>query len=135
VSIRRIQTPKRNDVAAVMYANVDASFCQNSEIASIGVLVRDHLGQVILSSWRFLEHVASAEEAEALACLEGTRLAVNWIRQPTVVESDCLSLTKTIQAPVQNRASWAGIIKETKDLSLLLPDCCFMHVRRERATR
>jgi hypothetical protein len=28
-------------------------------------------------------------------------------------------------------ASWAGIIKEIKDLSLLLPDCCFMHVRRE----
>jgi hypothetical protein len=64
-------------------ANVNAGFCQNSELASIGV--------VILSSWRFLEHVATAEEAEALACLEGTRLAVNWVRQPTVVESDCLS--------------------------------------------
>jgi hypothetical protein len=65
-----------------------------------------------------MEAPGTAEELEALACLEGTRLAVNWVPQPTVVESDhCLSLIKTIHAPHQNRASWAGIIKEIKDLS------------------
>jgi hypothetical protein len=31
-------------------ANVDAGFCQNSELASVGVVVCDHQGQVILSS-------------------------------------------------------------------------------------
>jgi hypothetical protein len=29
---------------------VDAGFCQNSELASVGVVVCDHQGQVILSS-------------------------------------------------------------------------------------
>jgi hypothetical protein len=106
--------------------NVDASFGHDSELASIGVVVRDHQGQVILSAWRFLEHVASAEEAEALACL-----VTNWVRQPTVLESDCLSLIKSLHSPDPNRASCLGIIKEIKELNQLLPDCCFNHVRSE----
>jgi hypothetical protein len=48
------------------------------------------------SAWRIMDHLASAEEAEALACLEGVRLATNWLSQPAVVESDCLGLLRAV---------------------------------------
>jgi hypothetical protein len=38
--------------------------------------VSDPQGKVLLSAWGVWSHVASAEEVEALACLEGIRLTV-----------------------------------------------------------
>jgi hypothetical protein len=46
-----------------------------------------------------LQRSASPEEAEAEACLRRIKLAVGWIRQPTVIiESDCLTLIKVIES-------------------------------------
>jgi ribonuclease HI len=73
--------------------NTDAGFCQNTAMAGIGVVARDSQGKVLFSAWSFMDNVGSAEEAEALACWEGLRLAKEWIRQPVVVESDCLGLS------------------------------------------
>jgi hypothetical protein len=42
--------------------------CPNTGMASTGVVVRDKSGNVLLSAWRTLNNIASAEEAEALAC-------------------------------------------------------------------
>jgi hypothetical protein len=64
-----------------------------------------------------MANVASVEEAERLACLEGMRLASHWVRQLVIVESDWLSLIKTLQASTSDRASWLGIITEIKELS------------------
>jgi hypothetical protein len=72
-----------------------------------------------------LQHYTSPEEAEAIACLHGVRLATEWIRQPIVVESDCQTLIKTTKERGPNRARWAGIIQEIKALSNLLPECNF----------
>jgi hypothetical protein len=44
--------------------NTDAGFCPNSGAASMGVIVRDMAGKVLISSWRTLDYVASSEEAE-----------------------------------------------------------------------
>jgi ribonuclease HI len=72
--------------------NTDAGFCENTGGASFGVVVRDSQGQALLSAWGTWSHVTSAEEAEALACLEGIRLMIERIGRPTVVETDCESL-------------------------------------------
>jgi hypothetical protein len=65
---------------------------------------------VLITSWRFLSNVSSPEEAEALACLEGVRLALEWMSRPIEIETDCLELVKALKSDVNMWARWAGII-------------------------
>ena len=55
--------------------NVDASFVESLRSASIGVVARNHLGEVPMSSWDFIRMCSGVEEAELPACLAG---AVHW---------------------------------------------------------
>jgi hypothetical protein len=55
-----------------------------------------------------------------LAWLEGMRLTTEWIRQPTRMESDCVTLIKALSSTDPSRASWLEIITEIKELSRLL---------------
>jgi len=69
--------------------NVDGSFVQQSGESGVGVIARDNEGHVIFSAWRAIFNCQDAAEAEAWACLEGLRLAAQWIHEPVIVESDC----------------------------------------------
>jgi hypothetical protein len=74
--------------------------------ASIGVEARDAEGKVLLQAWQVLSMSASPEEAEAEACLRGVKIVVEWIRrQPTVIESDCLTLIQAITSTKESRAA------------------------------
>ncbi|KAF8654443.1 hypothetical protein HU200_061628 [Digitaria exilis] len=44
-----------------------------------------------------MHHCASAEEVEALACREGVRLAAEWVRRPTILESDCSNVIAALR--------------------------------------
>jgi ribonuclease HI len=57
----------------------DAGFRHHTGEASTGVVVRDNQRKVLLSAWRSLKHVASMEDAETEACLEGLCLVAEWI--------------------------------------------------------
>lgn len=61
--------------------NVDGSFVEATGQASSGIVIRDYLGHVLLSSWRYLFRCSSAAEA-------GLSLAVRWIESPAILESD-----------------------------------------------
>jgi hypothetical protein len=69
-----------------------AGFCPNTGAVSLGIVVRDMVGRLLISSWRTLNHIASPAEAEAVACLEGTRLPTEWVRLLVLVETDCHTL-------------------------------------------
>jgi ribonuclease HI len=111
--------------------NTDAGFCENTGGASFGVVVRDSQGQALLSAWGTWSHVTSAEEAEALACLEGIRLMIERIGRPTVVETDCESLVAALAGTMSKWSNWAGLISEIKEASQLLPQRRLVHARRE----
>jgi hypothetical protein len=51
--------------------NIDASFMQDSGVATAGLVARDHRGAIVISGIAPLRACSDAEEAEALACLEG----------------------------------------------------------------
>lgn len=55
--------------------NVDGAFHPTTGKAGLGVIIRDHTGQPLLTAWRAIFHCRDAEEAEAQACLDGIRLA------------------------------------------------------------
>lgn len=55
--------------------NVDGSFIAETGEASVGAVIRDHTGRLIVAAGRPIVQCHDAEEVKALACLEGVRLA------------------------------------------------------------
>jgi hypothetical protein len=108
--------------------NTDAGFCSESGKASAGVVVRDRrAGFCSLHG----EVCGSPEAAEAEACLHGLHPVLEWIRQPTYLESDCLTLTKALVSAPEQRSEMAGIMTECRAAMQLLPKVAIGHVRRE----
>ncbi|RLN33118.1 hypothetical protein C2845_PM03G03460 [Panicum miliaceum] len=58
--------------------NVDGTFSEQTGEAGVGVVIRDHLGKVLLAAWRVIFDASSVEEVEALACKEDVLLAAEW---------------------------------------------------------
>lgn len=68
---------------------MDGSFRQEDGSAGAGMILRDHLGQVIFAACRFLPWCNDPLEAELAACEEGLSLAQQWSDLPIALESDC----------------------------------------------
>jgi ribonuclease HI len=97
-------------------ANVDAGWDALTKRAGIGVIVRDHMGQVIVSEWKFIPSCTSAEEAEVLACLEGFKHLINLRRWPAILESDCLRAVQNISSQDQNRSECWSLYCQAREL-------------------
>jgi hypothetical protein len=69
--------------------NVDGSFLSNG--AGVGMILRDHTGQVIFTACRSLNHCRDATEAELMAIEEGIMLVMQWSTLKIMVESGCCS--------------------------------------------
>lgn len=65
--------------------------------AGAGVVARDSSGKIIFTAWRSLRRCSDAAEAEALACVEGIRLAVEWASGRVIIESDCARIVQALQ--------------------------------------
>jgi hypothetical protein len=88
-------------------ANVDAGWDVQIKKAGIGVVLRDETGAVIVSEWKHLPLCASAEEAEARACLDGLHHIIKMQRWPGIVESDCMRVIYASLPEVLDRSpSW-----------------------------
>lgn len=108
-------------------ANVDGSFIQSSEAASAGIVIRDHTGSVLLTSWRIISHCGSAEEAEATACWEGVNLAAEWVKKPLILETDCANLVSMLTSSGFDRAQLCHVLRSIK---FLLQACLIFVCRR-----
>ncbi|GJN29772.1 hypothetical protein PR202_gb18091 [Eleusine coracana subsp. coracana] len=77
--------------------NVDGAFSPNNGQDGVGVIIRDARGAVILTAWKVIFQAASAEEVEALACIEGLNMAAEWVRDRVALESDCSELVRGLE--------------------------------------
>jgi ribonuclease HI len=112
--------------------NVDGAFFTETGKAALGVIIRDRQGQHLLSAWRCLSHCRDAEEAEALACLEGVRLASKWPDRRVVLESDCITVVAKLHAGAKDRSLLAPIIHDTLQNAGMLKEVAFTKVGREQ---
>ena len=110
--------------------NVDGSFVSQSGEAGVGVVVRDSEGQVILTAWRVIFRCQDAVEAEALACLEGLRLAAQWVQGSIILESDCAQVIQAMQQK-EDRSALRFILEVAKDQAQVLVDWRITKVKRE----
>ena len=97
--------------------NTDGAFIEASGEAGIGVIIRNHLGQVILSGWKYIDKGGSVEQVEALACREGLALAAEWAPGQAIVESDCSTVIKYLACPDAQRSPSTFIIRAALESS------------------
>jgi hypothetical protein len=110
--------------------NTDAGYNETTGEASAGVIIRNATGEVLLTAWQMVRNCSTAAEAEAEACLRGVQLGAEWVRQPTIVETDCINVVRALQAKTEERAAWDVILKEIQAACVLLPGCSFKYGRR-----
>ena len=75
------------------------------------MVIRDHNGNVLLSAWDVITHCQSAVFGEAIACLEGLKLALanyNFI----ITETDCASILDSFKVDSLDRSEVCLIAKE-----------------------
>lgn len=102
--------------------NTDGAFILQSREAGVGVIIRDHTGKVLISSWTLLRSCASAEEAEALALRDGIRLLVEWVRLLAILELDCANLVSGLAASARDRSPLWCTLLEVKAMLALAQD-------------
>jgi ribonuclease HI len=96
--------------------NVDAGWNEGAKSAGLGVVIRDTHGQVVQSSWYHIPSCSSAEEAEALACLEGLKNIQSLYCDRAVVESDCLRVVQALTSDDRNLSHCWSTILDAKGL-------------------
>lgn len=116
-----------------MKVNVDGAFSQAAGGGGIGIVFRDHLGAVQLSSCKVVDNVnvGDAEEMEALACRQGLSLAAEWGKQNTVLETDSISVANMLAKRVGSQSRLKFIIDDTLKAAESLPQWTVVHKRRE----
>jgi ribonuclease HI len=97
-------------------ANVDAAWDSTTRRGGIGVVVRDHQGKPVLTDWRFIPGCAGAEDAEALACLEGLKHLIALNGRSSVLESDCLRAVQVLTCNDMDKSNSWCIYSESREL-------------------
>jgi hypothetical protein len=60
----------------------------------LGIIARDAHGSVLFASSQICCHCSVPDVTKFMALTEVLRLAIQWIDQPIVLETDCLSIRK-----------------------------------------
>lgn len=77
-------------------ANFDVAYFEESDLAGIGVICRDHSAQAIAALCQILGKVQSAEMAEALAARRAVICAREMSLFNIIVEGDCLLVIQAL---------------------------------------
>ena len=65
--------------------NVDGAYDDNTREGGIGIVIRDDMMAIKLTAWKHIVRAEDAEEVEALACVEGMKLAQEWCPARAIV--------------------------------------------------
>jgi ribonuclease HI len=103
--------------------NVDGSWEEKELRGGTGMILRDEEGNTIVTACKHFKTCASPLEAEALAVVEGLKLATTRTDRPIILESDCLELISMMKEVGVNRSALASTINEAKQLWRGAIDC------------
>jgi hypothetical protein len=85
--------------------------------AAIGIIGRDHEGQPLFMEWRLIGKCRYAEEAEAVALLEGVRRVEFWPDSTHVIfESDCAELIKKVEGKNRDCSMISALIGDIQEM-------------------
>ncbi|XP_075645403.1 uncharacterized protein LOC142616429 [Castanea sativa] len=112
-------------------ANFDAALFDSSNMAGIGVVIRDCNGNVIGALSQRIALSKSINHAEALVASQVMAFARELSLFRVIFEGDCLRIIKAINAKEPCHTLFGHIIEEQGSLTSSLTSCNFQHVKRE----
>uniref|UniRef100_M8BHQ2 Subtilisin-like protease n=1 Tax=Aegilops tauschii TaxID=37682 RepID=M8BHQ2_AEGTA len=113
---RRVWEPPDPDY---IKTNVDASFVDGMRSASVRVVARNNLGEVLASLWDFIRLCTSVDEAELHAALAGLYIGITF-HIPIILETDCAFLTSFLAKDSIDRSPLRDLKKEASSVSRLM---------------
>jgi ribonuclease HI len=96
--------------------NFDGSVKMENGSAGAGMILRNENGGIVFSACRQLVNCLDPLEAEARACEEGLKLALQLSDKQIIMESDCAGLVTAVLETGQDRSYLTQIISEIKFL-------------------
>ncbi|KAK3204865.1 hypothetical protein Dsin_018911 [Dipteronia sinensis] len=100
-------------------ANTDATVCEATKKIGIGIIVRNHKGEVLGSSTRNMDACFSPQLAEAIAILRDIRFVIEFSLFPVIIESDAKQVVDLINL---GKASAADVWTVINDILFLVKD-------------
>ncbi|XP_074374476.1 uncharacterized protein LOC141714880 [Apium graveolens] len=98
----------------VVKITVDAAIMEHQGVSGIGLIARDHAGNLILARTRCIVEIMNPTLAEAIAVKE----ALSWAKELPganfVIESDCLVVVQLIRSATPMRSRIGQIIEECR---------------------
>ena len=96
--------------------------------ASVGVVARNHLGEVLVSSWDFIRMCSGAEEAELRACLVGLDIGIS-LHKPIILETDCSFAASFLAKETVDRSPYVDLKMEA--VSAFIVDLKIVKIDRQ----
>ena len=110
--------------------NVDASFVEAISAASVGVVVRNHSGEVLISSWDYIGSCLFAEEAELRAAILGLYIGIT-LHKPIILETDCSFVTLVFANDNLDRSNLVDLKKEALSVSKMMSTLKITKINRK----
>ncbi|XP_024046567.1 uncharacterized protein LOC112497228 [Citrus sinensis] len=124
----QIWTPPPNNKVKV---NVDAAVKEDRKSAGLGVVIRNHRGQVLAAAVKSMNFQGNIAIAEAYAIKWGMEVAKDLSLSSVIIETDCKNVADLANKKVSNMTEiwWtmSDIHKSTQDFQLI----SFQHVLRK----
>ena len=90
-----------------------------------GAVLRDHMGNFLLSCCEGLAEFLALELAEGLAIRRALIVSKDNGYMKLVLVSDCLSIIQRISSPVRDRSSMGAVVDGIKSLAVGFESCSF----------
>ncbi|KAL5737904.1 hypothetical protein ACOSP7_030665 [Xanthoceras sorbifolium] len=108
--------------------NCDAAIDEGRQLIGFGVILRDHAGRVLCSSWQRVFAGCSPAIVEASAIFKGLHFALDIGVSLGLIESDASSVVDLINSPTVSFADIALVILDIKSLLVNFPNCSVSYV-------
>lgn len=115
----------------VVKHNVDAAFKMGETSCSLGLVVRDSMGTLVIGKTVCKSMVGSVLEAEAYAVLEGLRWLLTLAYNNVIIESDSLNTVRAIQKPYENVLEVGNILDACSNILKSRPGFSISFVKRQ----
>ena len=112
-------------------ANFDAALFEELRCVGLGVVYRDHSGQVIAALSQRIGLPCTVEIAEALAARRAMEFARELSLFYVILEGDCLRVVQALNASGGCKTLYGHVVIETKRLGATLRHCSYQHVGRD----
>ena len=96
----------------------------------MGVIARNHLGEVLVLSWDFIRVCSRVDEVELRACLAGIYIGITLLK-PIILETDCSFAASFLAKETFDMSPLVDLKKEAIDASKFIEDLKIVKIDRQ----